>query len=89
MINWKVRLKNKVWWLAMVPATLLLVQTICALFGITLELGAVGGKIIDVINALFAVLAIVGVVNDPTTVGIQDSLRALTYEAPNDDREAL
>ena len=89
MINWKVRLKNKVWWLAMVPATLLLVQTICALFGITMELGEVGSKIIDVINALFAVLAIIGVVNDPTTVGIQDSLRALTYEVPNDDREAL
>ena len=32
-INWKVRIKNKMFWLALIPAVLLLVQTVCSVFG--------------------------------------------------------
>ena len=42
MINWTVRLKNKAFWLALIPALLLLAQTVAALFGYTLELSALG-----------------------------------------------
>ena len=38
----------------------------------------------SVINAVFVVLAIIGVVNDPTTSGITDSERAMSYDKPND-----
>ncbi|MDQ0152602.1 phi LC3 family holin [Moryella indoligenes] len=38
MINWKVRIKNKSFWIAMIPAVLLLVQVIAAVFGYTLDL---------------------------------------------------
>ena len=82
-INWKVRLKNKAFWVAAVPAVLLLIQGIAAIFGFTLDLGDIGNKILDVVNAAFAVLSILGVVTDPTTVGISDSERAMTYEKPN------
>lgn len=40
MINWKVRLKNKLFWLAIIPALLLLAQVVAGLFGFTLELEA-------------------------------------------------
>nr|DAQ38639.1 MAG TPA: holin [Caudoviricetes sp.] len=33
MINWVVRIKNKNFWLAFIPAVLLLVQTVAAVFG--------------------------------------------------------
>lgn len=39
-------------------------------------------QLADIINALFAVLAILGVVTDPTTASISDSKQALTYEEP-------
>ena len=39
MINWKVRIKNKMFWLALIPAALLLVQTVCSVFGIELDFG--------------------------------------------------
>ena len=39
----------------------------------------------EVVNTLFVVLAIMGVVNDPTTSGISDSERAMTYETPKKD----
>ena len=82
MINWKVRIKNKNFWLEIIPATLLLIQTVAAIFGFTLNLSDIGAKLLDVVNAVFVVLAIIGVVTDPTTKGISDSERALTYEKP-------
>ena len=84
-INWKVRIKNKVFWLALVPAVLLLVQVVAAVFGIDLNLDALGDKLLAVVNALFAVLTILGVVTDPTTDGISDSRQAMEYEKPRAD----
>ena len=85
MINWSVRIKNKTFWLSLIPAVLLLIQVIAAVFGFTIDLGDFGDKIIAVVNALFVVLAILGVVNDPTTSGVSDSNQALTYTEPKKD----
>ena len=85
-INWRVRIKNKVFWLALVPAVLLLVQVVAAVFGIDLNLDALGDKLLAVVNALFAVLTILGVVTDPTTVGISDSRQAMEYDKPKCDK---
>lgn len=84
-INWKVRIKNKVFWLALVPAVLLLIQVVAAVFGIDLNLDALGDKLLAVVNALFAVLTILGVVTDPTTDGISDSRQAMEYDKPRAD----
>lgn len=84
MINWTVRLKNKNFWLALIPAVLLLIQVVAAVFGFELDLGALGERLLAVINALFAVLAILGIVTDPTTEGIGDSKLALTYTNPKE-----
>lgn len=81
-INWIVRIKNKAFWVALIPTVLLLIQVVAAVFGYTLDLGDLGNKLLDVVNAVFAVLAILGVVTDPTTKGITDSDQALTYTEP-------
>ena len=83
-INWKVRLRNKTFWMSLIPAVLLLVQVIAAVFGYTLDLGDLGNKLLAVVNALFAVLSILGVVVDPTTKGTSDSAQALSYEEPKE-----
>lgn len=85
MINWEVRLKNKTFWLTIIPAVLLLVQVVAAVFGFTLDLGDLGNRLIDVVNAVFTVLVILGVVNDPTTAGTSDSVQALSYKRPKED----
>lgn len=82
MINWQVRIKSKQFWLALIPAVLLLVQVVAAVFGFELDLGDIGNKLLDVVNALFAVLAILGIVVDPTTDGVGDSAQAMTYTEP-------
>ena len=81
-INWIVRLKNKSFWLSFIPAVLLLTQAVAAVFGFTLDFGPLGDQLLEVVNALFAVLAILGIVTDPTTAGINDSKQALTYTEP-------
>ena len=85
MINWTVRFKNKTFWLAVIPAVLLLIQTVAAVFGYTLDLGELGDKLLAVVNAVFGVLVILGVVTDPTTSGMSDSAQAMTYETPRKD----
>ena len=85
MINWTVRFKNKNFWLAVIPAVLLLIQTVASVFGYTLDLGDIGNKLVAVVNAVFCLLAILGVVNDPTTAGISDSKQARGYNFPKED----
>lgn len=84
-MNWIVRLKNKNFWLTLIPAVLLLMQTVAAVFGFELDFGDLGNQLLAVVNAAFAVLVILGVVNDPTTKGLGDSEQALTYKTPKED----
>ena len=81
-INWRVRIKNKAFWVAIIPAVILLIQAVAAVAGYTIDLTDMAGKLLAVVEAAFVVLAILGIVNDPTTKGLSDSERALTYEEP-------
>lgn len=81
-INWKVRIKNKSFWLALIPAVLLLVQVCAAPFGYDWDFGVLNAQLAAIVNALFAVLAILGIVADPTTEGMGDSEQAMTYDEP-------
>lgn len=84
-INWKVRLVNKNFWLSLIPAVLLLVQAVGAPLGMTLDFGDLGNQLLAIVNAVFAVLAILGIVQDPTTDGMGDSSLAMTYDTPKKD----
>ena len=53
MINWKVRLKNKTFWLAIIPAVLMLIQAVAAVFGFTLDLGDIGNKLLTIVDKGF------------------------------------
>lgn len=86
-INWIVRIKNKAFWMAVIPAVAMVAQAIAALFGYTIDLTTWVGKLQAVVNAVFALLVILGIVVDPTTEGIGDSNRALSYPEPWDDDE--
>ena len=85
MINWKVRIKNKTFWMTVIPAIALVVQAVAAVFGYTLDFSTLVGKLLGVVDAVFALLVILGVVVDPTTAGVGDSKRAMTYDEPWQD----
>ncbi len=81
-INWKVRIKNPQFWVSLIAAVLLLVKVVAALFGYEFDFGELTEKLDAVVEAVFLVLAILGIVNDPTTKGLSDSKLAMTYEVP-------
>lgn len=83
-INWKVRITNKAFWLALIPAVLLLVQVCAAPFGYAWDFGVLNAQLAAIVNALFAVLAVLGIVADPTTKGMGDSEQAMTYDEPKE-----
>lgn len=82
MINWKVRIKNKLFWLALIPAVLMLISAVASVVGVSLDFSVLGEKLSAVVEAVFAVLAILGIVVDPTTHGVGDSAQAMTYQEP-------
>jgi phi LC3 family holin len=82
-INWTVRFKNKAFWVAFIPAVLLLAKQICALIGVDLDVAGLSEQLINIVSTVFVLLALVGIVNDPTTKTLSDSERAMNYTEPN------
>ena len=78
-INWKVRIKNPNFWLSLFPALFLLVQVCAAPFGYEWDFAVLNQQMAAIVNAVFGLLAVLGVVTDPTTAGVADSARAMTY----------
>ena len=81
-INWKVRINNMTFWVAFIPAILLLAQQVCGLFGFNISVEGLSDQLITLIGTLFSVLTLLGVVTDPTTSGVSDSTQAMTYNKP-------
>lgn len=81
-INWKVRFSNPNFWLSFFPALFLLIQACAAPFGYDWDFVVLNQQIATIVNAAFGLLAILGVVTDPTTKGVSDSKQAMTYTAP-------
>ena len=76
-INWRVRLRNKTFWLTLVPLLVLLTQQ--------LGLNWVPENWESIFGTIMAILVTVGIINDPTTAGITDSAQALVYYEPKKD----
>ena len=85
-INWTVRLKNKAFWVAIVPAILLLIQQVCGMFGINIEIVGLSDQLLAIIGTMFAILSLIGIVNDPTVATLSDSNQAMTYTEPKVDK---
>lgn len=82
MINWKVRIKNPIFWVSLIPAIILLIESVAKVFGLMIDLNNLSSNLIEVVKAVFVVLSIMGIVVDPTTSGMNDSDQAMTYEEP-------
>ena len=85
MINWKVRFGNKQFWIAFIPALLLLVQQVLNVFGIQADFVQLQQQLLGIVGTVFVLLVLFGIVNDPTTSGASDSAQALEYDKPRKD----
>ena len=70
--------------LALIPALLLLVQQVCAVVGVQLDFGELQAQLVAIVGTVFTLLAILGIVADPTTAGVGDSEQAMGYTEPKE-----
>lgn len=82
MVNWKVRLKHKTFWVAALSAVLVFANNIAAAFGHDITI--VSEQITTVAESALGILVLLGIITDPTTSGISDSGRAMTYQKPKE-----
>lgn len=87
MINWKVRLKNPAFWTGLIGVLATLAIGVAQLLGVDIAEVVNGWQsaLVALVTAIFGILALVGVVTDPTTSGVSDSNQALTYTKPKED----
>lgn len=85
MINWKLRLQNKTTLWSIIALAVSLVYTILDAVGVIPTFSK--DYVLKIAAAVLDLLVLLGIVVDPTTAGIGDSQRALSYETPwNDDK---
>ena len=82
-MNFILRLKNKATLTAIVGAILLFIKQITEAFGV--DLSAEIEQVSGLIGAIITFLVGIGVVTDPTTVGVKDSGITKTYTKPRDE----
>ena len=83
-INIKARLKNKTFLISFSALVIAFVYQILSLFGFTPEISE--NEVVNVFSIVINILACVGVIVDPTTDGMNDSDRAMTYFTDYDER---
>ena len=79
-INWKVRVKQPAFWIATIPVMITFAYSVLAFAGFTPSITQ--DTVQNLFIALVALLAQFGIIVDPTTKGINDSDRAMTYDKP-------
>ena len=80
MLNWKVRFKNKVWLMTFISAIITFVYQLLAMFNVVPKISE--DTAVQLVGLILNVLVGIGVIQDPTTAGIEDSKQALTYNEP-------
>ena len=83
-MNWKVRFKNKVWLTSFISLIVTFTYTLLGLFGVVPSISQ--NTVMQIVNQFLLLLSMVGVIVDPTTDGISDSDRAMTYDEPWKDK---
>ena len=83
-INWKLRFQNKTTLTAIILALVALVYQVLGLFGVVPKISQ--DELTTVIGMVINLLCLLGIVVDPTTDGVSDSARALTYDEPRADK---
>ena len=86
-INWKVRFKNKTWLTMFLSLIVGFVFNMLALFDVYPSFSK--NQVTEIIAQILTFLGLIGVLVDPTTEGIYDSNRAMSYEEPWDDKDHL
>lgn len=82
-VNWKVRFKNKTWLTMFISLIVGFVFNILRLFDVVPVVTE--NLVMNIVSEVLTFLGLIGVIVDPTTAGLDDSVRAMSYAEPWDD----
>ena len=82
-INWKVRMQHKQFWVSLIALLIVLANQIAGIFNVDIMIYS--EQVTGISETILMILALMGIIVDPTTNGASDSMRALRYEKPKDD----
>ena len=82
-VNWKVRFKNKTWLAMFLSLIVGFVFNMLAMFDVYPKFSQ--NQVTEIISQVLTFLGLIGVLVDPTTAGLSDSNRAMSYEEPWQD----
>lgn len=82
-INWRLRLQNKTTLTALVLALVALVYQVLGVCGVVPRVTQ--DQITTIVSMVINILCLLGIVVDPTTAGVGDSARAMSYDEPRKD----
>lgn len=83
-VNWKVRFRNKTWLTMFISLIVGFVFNLLKMFDIVPAFSE--NLVMNIVGQVLTFLGLIGVIVDPTTVGIDDSNRAMEYTEPWDDK---
>ena len=84
-INWKIRLQHKQFWMSLIALLIVLANQIAGIFNV--DITFYNDQVTAISETVLSILALVGIIVDPTTQGTSDSTQALKYDAPRKDGE--
>jgi len=79
-VNWKLRFSNKVTLTAIVLAAIALIYQVLAIIGVAPQISE--SQLVQLAGMVINLLAVLGIITDPTTAGMSDSDQALGYDKP-------
>ena len=79
-VNWKVRFKNKTWLSMFISLIVGFIFNMLKMFDVVPVVTE--NFIMQIAGQVLTFLGLIGVIVDPTTAGIDDSVRAMSYQEP-------
>ncbi|MDI7742189.1 phage holin [Lysinibacillus fusiformis] len=86
-INWKVRIRHRQFWVALISAVILLANQVASIFEVDITL--ISAKIQQSFESILLILALFGIIIDPTTAGAKDSSQAMVYSKPRNEADEV
>lgn len=84
-INWKVRLQHKQFWVSLIALLIVLANQIAGIFNVDITI--YNDQVTAISETVLSILALLGIIIDPTTIGTSDSEQALEYDVLKKDGE--
>ena len=84
-INWKVRMQHKQFWVSLIALLIVLANQIAGIFNVDITIYS--DQVTGISETILMILALMGIIVDPTTSGASDSSQALRYDKPKGDEK--